>query len=128
MHQDQGDASHVRYSIRVRIWEIIHIRALGPRDREVNQQVKEASKVKTPTEYPVAKVTCGNSGRGWHRHTRRYNRRFSVYMSSLSPSLYHILWFSPPYLNNTWGSFLLAVASVVCLSSHFVHPSLRLRP
>jgi len=45
-------------------------------------------------------------------------------MSSLSPSLYYILWFSPLYLSNTWGSFLLAVASVVCLSSHFVHPSL----
>jgi hypothetical protein len=47
MHQDQGDAPHVRWSIRVRIWEIVHIRAFGHRDREnkVNQQVKEASKV-----------------------------------------------------------------------------------
>jgi len=45
MHQDQGDASHV--SIRVRIWEIVHIRAFGPRDRivQVNQEVTEASKV-----------------------------------------------------------------------------------
>jgi len=45
MHQDQGDASQ---SIRVRIWEIVHIRAFSPRDRE-NQssqsEVKEASKV-----------------------------------------------------------------------------------
>jgi len=45
MHQDQGNASHAWWSIRVRIWEIIHIRALGPRDRQANQEVKEASKV-----------------------------------------------------------------------------------
>jgi len=39
MHQDQGDASQ---SIRVRIWEIVHIRAFGPRDRE-NQSSQSRS-------------------------------------------------------------------------------------
>ena len=44
-------------SICVRIWEIIHIRALGSRDREVNQQVKEASKLTS------SRGSCMSDGR-----------------------------------------------------------------
>jgi len=29
LHQDQDDASHVRWCIRIRIWELVHMRAFG---------------------------------------------------------------------------------------------------
>jgi hypothetical protein len=45
MHQDQGDASQVSGAYAYAYEKIIDIRALGRGDREVNQQVKEASKV-----------------------------------------------------------------------------------
>jgi len=50
-------------SIRVRIWEIVHIRAFGPRDRinQVNQEVTEPSKVTFSDDFHLI-------------HWRRYNK------------------------------------------------------
>jgi len=50
-------------SIRVRIWEIIHIRALGPRDREVNLQVIETSKVRIVSSQLTSQEVRGTTSR-----------------------------------------------------------------